>query len=65
MLTRAALARGEKVLAFLQSGDVWLLGTRSALVVVGPDGARRIWWEQVENAGWDRDESVLLVTEVG
>jgi hypothetical protein len=65
VVARAGLPRGEKVLAFLQAGDSWLLGTRAAFVVVGTESVRRILWEQVEKAGWDRDESVLLVSEVG
>jgi hypothetical protein len=65
VVTRAGLPRGDKVLAFMRAGDDWLLGTRAAFVVVGPERARRIPWEQVENAGWDRDEAVLLVSEVG
>lgn len=64
-VTRAGLPRGEKVLAFLQSGDDWLLGTRAAFVMVGPETTRRIPWERIESAGWDRDESVLMVSEVG
>jgi hypothetical protein len=65
VVARADLPRGEKVLAFLQSGDTWLLGTRSAFVILGADGVRRVPWEQVENAAWDRDESLLVVSEVG
>ncbi len=65
VVTRAGLSRGEKVLAFTQSGEQWVLGTRSAVLVVGPDVVRRIPWEQVESAGWDSDESVLGFSEVG
>jgi hypothetical protein len=65
VVDRAGLARGEKVLAATPSGDTWLLGTRLALVVVRPDLVDRIPWELVEKAGWDLDESVLQVSEVG
>jgi hypothetical protein len=65
--TRADLPRGERVLASTQASDgTWVLGTRSLLVVVPADGSvRRIPWEQVEDAGWDQETSVLTVTEVG
>ena len=40
---RARLARGERVLASTVAGDgSWLLGTRDALVVVGPDDTLRL-----------------------
>ena len=73
---------GERVLAHAVAQDgTWLLGTREALVVVGPLdrlgnrpldrlGNRpaetiRLPWEQVETADWDRDEDLLRVAEVG
>jgi hypothetical protein len=63
----ASLDPGEKVLAGTRAGeDTWLLGTRSALHVVSPDGAGfRLSWERVERADWDRDEERLVVSEVG
>ncbi|MGH3361909.1 MAG: hypothetical protein ACRDOM_05560 [Nocardioides sp.] len=56
------VAAGEKVLAWAedQAGAV-LAGTRDAFYVAG----RRLPWEQVEAADWDRDTSVLQVSEVG
>jgi hypothetical protein len=50
------------VLAWTEStsGEV-LAGTRDALYV----GDRRIPWEQVEAADWDRDTSTFRVSEVG
>jgi hypothetical protein len=71
VLAAAPLGRGEKVLAATPTADdIWLLGTRDALVlapVTVPNAAqpRRVPWEQVERADWDRDEERLVVTEVG
>ena len=57
-----AVGPGEKVLAWAEStsGEV-VAGTRDALYVPGA----RVTWEQVEAADWDRDTSVLRVSEVG
>jgi hypothetical protein len=74
--------RGEKVLAHAAARDgTWLLGTREALIVVGPfdklrnrpaDKLRnrpaeaiRLPWQDIETADWDRDEELLRVAEVG
>jgi hypothetical protein len=65
VVARASLPRGEKVLAAAESGGTWLLGTREAFLVVGADQHRRIPWELVERAGWNRDDAVLEVAEVG
>ncbi len=64
---RAGLPRGEKVLADALALDgTWLLGTRRLLVVVpAHDPARLIPWEQVEDAGWNQESSLLKVTETG
>ncbi len=62
----AGLARGEKVLAFAQDGNRWLLGTRAALVIVEPAAdPTRLGWEQIQAADWVKDESVLTISEVG
>jgi hypothetical protein len=63
--TRAGLRRGERVLAAAAAGDTWLLGTRDHLVVLADAGARRVPWEQVLRAHWDRDSERLTVVEVG
>jgi len=56
------VAAGEKVLAWAESADGEVLaGTRDALYV----GDRRIPWEEVEAAEWDRDTSTFRVSEVG
>ncbi len=82
VLSRAGLGRGDRVLAHTTTTDgTWLLGTREALVVVGPAPApgrmpqgeidpaltqtTRIPWQQVEAADWNRDDERLRVTEVG
>jgi hypothetical protein len=70
---RAALARGERVLAAATADDgTRLLGTRDALVVVPPASADsrgttadRIPWERIASADWERDEERLRVVEVG
>jgi hypothetical protein len=43
----------------------WLVGTRLALVAVGPEEVLRVPWEQVETADWDGDEQRLRVRETG
>ena len=69
VVTRAGVARGERVLAGTRAADgSWLVGTRAALLVVPPERAEpnlRVPWERVETADWDRDEDRLRVTEVG
>jgi len=65
VVARADLPRGEKVLASAESAEVWLLGTRAAFVVVAETQHSRIPWEQVERATWDKDASLLEVSEVG
>ena len=63
---RAGLERGDTVLAGALADDgTWLLGTRDALVLVTPDAVRKVPWERVETADWDRDEGRLRVVEVG
>lgn len=62
----AGLQRREKVLAFGQDDNRWLLGTRLALYVVTPgEEAVRLPWETVQAADWDQDAETLTVTEVG
>jgi hypothetical protein len=76
VLARVPLHRGEKVLAGTPTTDgTWLLGTRDALHVVpavrapGSGAAepveKRIPWESIERADWDREEERLVVSEVG
>ena len=56
---------GGRALAFVEAQGTWLVGTRGELVVLTPRDERRIPWEQVEGADWDRELSRLRVTEVG
>jgi hypothetical protein len=56
------VAAGEKVLAHAASGDDVVAGTAAALYL---PGGRRVPWEQVEAADWDREAETLRVTEVG
>lgn len=58
---------GEKVLAgCLADPDAVVAGTRYALYLALPDsGVQRISWDQVEKADWDKDASLLTVSEVG
>lgn len=59
------VASGEKLLAWAESGSGEMVGaTRDALYVVARQ-SRRIPWEQIEAADWDKDTSVLRVSEVG
>jgi len=60
------VAAGERLLAWAtaDSGAV-VGGTRDALYFTGPTTGVRIPWEQVEAADWDKDTTVLRVTEVG
>jgi hypothetical protein len=56
------LQPGERALAWAPvEGQGWVLGTRDALYLP----AARLPWEQVEAATWDRDGSLLRVSEVG
>ena len=63
--TRPAVevAAGEKLLAWaaVASGG-WVGGTRDALYL--PDG-RRVAWEEVQAADWEREQARLHVSEVG
>ncbi len=67
VLARSGLPRGERVLARARAADAtWVLGSRRLLVIVPADGStRRIPWEQVEDAAWDKETSRLTLTEIG
>ena len=60
-------APGERVLAWAESDDGPVAGTRDALYLQpGPDGAPlRLAWDEVEAADWDQDTGVLTVRGVG
>ncbi|WP_210440542.1 hypothetical protein [Nocardioides xinjiangensis] len=57
---------GERVLAAATTADGTVLaGTRDAFYVVTDGTTRRVPWEQVEAAGWDRDTDTFRLSEVG
>ncbi|GAA5118286.1 hypothetical protein GCM10023339_30630 [Alloalcanivorax gelatiniphagus] len=61
-----AVGAGEKVLAFATTVEGTVLaGTRDAFYVVTDTDTRRVPWEQVEAAGWDRDTDTFRLSEVG
>jgi hypothetical protein len=66
ILDAASLERGERVLAFAQDDDRWLLGTRLAIhVVIAGEPAVRLRWESVQAADWTKDDSTLRLSDVG
>ena len=57
---------GEKVLASAEAADGTVFaGTRDAFYVVVDGESRRVPWEQVEAANWDRDTDTFQLSEVG
>ena len=61
-----AVPRGEKVLASATTTDGTVLaGTRDAFYVAADGETRRVPWEQVEAADWDRDTDTFRLSEVG
>ena len=60
------VARGEKVLAVTTAADGRVLaGTRDAFYVDSDGDTRRVPWEQVEAADWDRETDTFRLSEVG
>jgi len=60
------VAAGERVLAATTASDGTVLaGTRDAFYVVAAGETRRVPWEQVEAADWDRDTDTFRLSEVG
>ena len=60
------VTRGERVLASAAATDGTVLaGTRDAFYVVADGDTRRVPWEQVEAADWDRDTETFRLSEVG
>lgn len=59
----AAGVRAGEVLGCARGDDgTWLLGTRGRLVVASPSAdAESLPWEEVEDAGWDRDAEAVRV----
>ena len=66
LVPRIEVARGEKVLAVTSATDGRVLaGTRDAFYVATDGETRRVPWEQVEAADWDRDTDTFRLSEVG
>jgi len=54
--------KGERVLASATTEDGTLVaGTRDHLLI----GARRLLWERLQSADWDKESTTLRVAEVG
>ena len=61
-----SVAPGERVLASAAADDGTVLaGTRDAFYVARGEETRRVPWEQVEAADWDRDTDTFRLSEVG
>jgi hypothetical protein len=61
---RLPLQHGESALATSADREGrWFVGTARALIVPEGDGWRRVPWETVERATWDRDSELLIVVE--
>ncbi len=68
--SRSVVTTGEKVLAEAVAADGTVMaGTRHAFYVSSGAGVgtetRRVPWEQVEAADWDRDSETFRLSEVG
>ena len=65
-MAQLALSRGERVLAALRDEDAaWHVGTDQALHLGRAEGGfRRLPWERIDRATWDRDSERLVVVEV-
>lgn len=63
---RVDVGPGERVLAWAESAEGLLAGTRDAVYLPGSDARwTRVPWEQVEAADWDGEAEELRVIEVG
>lgn len=64
VLRSLPLLPGEQVLASAEDdAGRWYAGTALALLVPEHDGWRRLPWESIERATWDRDSERLVVVE--
>lgn len=62
VLDAAGVGAGEVLGSARGDDGTWLLGTRGRLVVAAPASpAVSLPWEQVEDAGWDRDDEAVRV----
>ena len=59
------LEPGERVLASARAADDrWHVATGHALYIAGAEGHRRVPWQRVDRAAWDKDVERLEVVEV-
>ncbi|MDQ3307992.1 MAG: hypothetical protein M3499_06515 [Actinomycetota bacterium] len=59
------LERGERALAWaFDASGRWYVGSDRALHLPSEEGHRRVPWEQVERADWQRDKGRLSIVEV-
>ena len=66
LVPRIEVAGREKVLAVTAATDGTVLaGTRDAFYIAVGEETRRVPWEQVEAADWDRDTDTFRLSEVG
>ena len=66
LVPRIEVAGREKVLASATAIDGTVLaGTRDAFYIASGEETRRVPWEQVEAADWDRDTDTFRLSEVG
>jgi hypothetical protein len=64
VLSALPLRQGESALAAAADAEGrWYVGTARALLLPDADGWRRLPWERVERAHWDRDSEHLVVVE--
>lgn len=65
VLSALSLDPGERPLAWAVDDDgCWHIGTDRALHLADGDAYRRLGWEQVERADWQRDGDRLAVVEI-
>lgn len=66
VVSALALVPRERVLAWARgAAGEWYVGTNLALHLPAADGApRRLGWEEVERADWQRDTDRLAIVEV-
>jgi len=62
-LVRASVP-GRPLASAMSAEGRWLVGTRSALVLVDGEAVRVLPWETIERADWDPDSEQLRVQEI-
>lgn len=65
VIAALSLVPHERVLAWARGeGDEWYVGTNLALHLPPVDRPRRLGWEEVERADWQRESNRLAIVEV-